>query len=117
MTQLYISGLHTTFSAKRMRDDEGYKHIQEAIKKLEKSHKEDVQHFDNSRSDNKRRLIGQANDSHYDKFTWGVADRTASVKIPKLVASKKKGYFEDRRPGANADPYKIIVTLIKTIFL
>lgn len=100
-----------------MRENDGYKQIQEAIKKLEKSHKEDVKHFDNPRGDNKKRLNGQGSDSHYDKFTWGVADRTASVKVPKLVASKKKGYFEDRRPGANADPYKIIDALVRTTLL
>lgn len=110
-------GLHTSFSSKRMREENGYKHIEEAIRKLETSHVKDLKQFDNISSDNEKRLIGQFCASRADKFTWGVADRTASIKISKMVASKQKGYFEDRRPGANADPYKIISTLVTSILL
>ena len=44
---------------------------------------------------------------HY-KFSWGVSDRGASIRIPRDTAKNWKGYVEDRRPGSNADPYKII---------
>lgn len=100
-----------------MREDNGYKHIEEAMKRLEKSHCSDLKQYEGPLGDNKKRLIGQFCASRADKFSWGVADRTASVKISKIVASKKKGYFEDRRPGADADPYVVISTLIKTILL
>ncbi|GBP88433.1 Glutamine synthetase 2 cytoplasmic [Eumeta japonica] len=44
----------------------------------------------------------------------GVANRSCSVRIPRQVAEDKKGYFEDRRPAANADPYRIITAMLKT---
>lgn len=100
-----------------MREDNGYKDIEEAIKKLEKSHAKDLQEFDNAQCDNKKRLTGKFCTSRADKFSWGVADRTASIKISKVVATKKRGHFEDRRPGANADPYKVINTLVRKILL
>ena len=42
-----------------------------------------------------------------DDFTWGIGDRSASVRVPFEAARNNKGYFEDRRPGANADPYQV----------
>lgn len=101
-----------------MREDGGYKHIETAIKKLEQGHKEYLKVCDTSEGqENKKRLIGRFATSRTDKFTWGVGDRAASIKIPKSVASKKKGHFEDRRPSASADPYRIIAALVSTIIL
>ena len=40
-------------------------------------------------------------------FSYGVSDRGASIRIPWQVEVDKKGYLEDRRPNANADPYVI----------
>jgi glutamine synthetase len=36
-----------------------------------------------------------------------VANRGASIRIPRECAAKGYGYFEDRRPASNADPYRI----------
>jgi glutamine synthetase len=45
-----------------------------------------------------------------------VADRGASIRIPhSFVNSGYKGYLEDRRPNSQADPYKILSRLVKTI--
>jgi glutamine synthetase len=38
-------------------------------------------------------------------FKWGVADRGASVRIPRTTETSGQGYFEDRRPASNVDPY------------
>lgn len=94
-----------------MRESDGYKHIEEAMKKLEKSQ----QHQDDHKSCNK--AIDNKKPLPTPKFTWGVADRTAAVKIPRSVKSKKKGYFEDRRPHADMDPYKVIHNLVTSILL
>ncbi|KAJ8943705.1 hypothetical protein NQ314_009678 [Rhamnusium bicolor] len=88
-------GLHTNVSTKRMREDGGYKCIEDSIKKLEKCHKQSIQFYDpRGGLDNVKRLTGQNETSHIDKFTWAVADRGASVRISKLVAQKKKGFLK-----------------------
>ena len=50
-----------------------------------------------------------------NRFHWGVSDRGASVRVPWQVAKDGKGYFEDRRPAANCDPYIVCSKLIDTI--
>jgi glutamine synthetase len=44
-----------------------------------------------------------------------VSDRGASIRVPKDTAENWKGYVEDRRPGSNADPYKIIREIVKSL--
>ena len=43
------------------------------------------------------------------------SDRGASIRIPWQVEVDKKGYLEDRRPNANADPYVIAMLMIDTV--
>ena len=47
--------------------------------------------------------------------TGGYSDRGASIRIPLQVKKEMKGYLEDRRPSANADPYKITNRIIETL--
>lgn len=47
----------------------------------------------------------------------GVANRGASIRIPRGVAEDKKGYLEDRRPSSNCDPYSVCNALIRTCIL
>lgn len=52
------------------------------------------------------------------KFTWGVGNRAASVRIPSAVAHKNgKGYIEDRRPSSNMDPYPVCAMIADTVLL
>ena len=44
-----------------------------------------------------------------------MGDRGASIRIPRSVEIKGSGYLEDRRPGANANPYEISIALLSTI--
>ena len=67
-------------------------------------------------SDNEKRLTGQHETQHIDKFSYGVSDRGASIRIPTNVVSNDwKGYLEDRRPSSNADPYKITNRILETL--
>lgn len=50
------------------------------------------------------------------KFT-GVANRGASIRIPRGCAEEKKGYLEDRRPASNCDPYAVTEALVRTCIL
>jgi len=44
-----------------------------------------------------------------------VSNRGASVRIPWQTAREQKGYIEDRRPNANADPYTVTRLMTDTI--
>ena len=66
---------------------------------------------------NQRRLTGKHETSLYDSFTSGVANRTASVRIPRVVENNGYGYLEDRRPASNIDPYIVTNKLVSTILL
>ena len=61
------------------------------------------------------RLTGLHETCDIATFKSGVANRGASVRIPQSVALKGHGYFEDRRPGANADPYRVATCLVTTV--
>jgi glutamine synthetase len=98
------AGLHSNFSTKEMRVEGGMAHIEAAIKKLEGRHMEHIAVYG---EDNEKRLTGRHETGAIDKFTWGVANRGASIRIPREVGAKGYGYFEDRRPASNADPYRI----------
>ena len=52
---------------------------------------------------------GKDNDKRLDstEFTYGTGDKRASINIPRSVFVSKRGHFEDRRPGANCDPYVV----------
>ena len=105
------SGLHTNYSTVLMRESGGYKYIMEAVGLLEKKHMEHMYVYG---KDNNMRMTGFHETSSWDKFTSGVADRTASVRIPRTCFVEGCGYLEDRRPGANANPYEVIVSLAET---
>ena len=61
------------------------------------------------------RLTGEHETQRFDQFSYGVSDRGASIRIPWQVAQDGKGYIEDRRPNANADPYVVATLLTNTI--
>lgn len=109
------AGGHTNFSTKPMREEGGIKAIEEAILKLAKEHPKHIKAYDpRGGKDNERRLLGRLETSSIDKFTWGVADRSCSVRIPRGVAKANKGYLEDRRPSSNMDPYSVCNAILTT---
>ena len=51
-------------------------------------------------------------------FTFGVGNRSASFRIPTMVAHNDgKGYIEDRRPASNIDPYVVAAMIFDTSVL
>lgn len=107
------AGLHTNVSTKEMREEGGMKHIEAAMEKLAKRQAEHMAVYG---EDNQLRMSGKHETSSYDKFTWGVANRGSSVRIPRSVAAEGKGYFEDRRPASNGDPYQLTGIIVETLF-
>ena len=107
------AGKHTNFSTAAMRNPEtGRQAIDAAIHALSKRHQEHINVYGHGLSE---RLTGQHETAHIGQFRSGVADRGASIRIPKSVAQDGYGYLEDRRPGANADPYEVSAILLETI--
>ncbi|POR32690.1 Glutamine synthetase [Tolypocladium paradoxum] len=107
------AGLHSNFSSKEMRVEGGMKYIEDALKKLEPHHLECIKEYG---EDNDQRLTGRHETGSIDQFSWGVANRGTSIRIPRETAAKGYGYFEDRRPASNADPYRVTKILMTSIF-
>lgn len=107
------AGNHTNFSTKETRDPKtGMEAIHAAIKALEARHKEHIAVYG---ADLELRLTGKHETANMNQFIAGVGNRGASVRIPTPVAKKGYGYLEDRRPGANANPYEVAAMLVETI--
>jgi ammonia channel protein AmtB len=65
---------------------------------------------------NEARLTGAHETASFAKFSYGVSDRGASIRIPiYTVEHDWKGYLEDRRPASNADPYRVAARIVKTV--
>jgi len=107
------AGMHTNFSTQATRDPKkGMDAIHKAIKALEKNHAKHIKVYG---ADLELRLTGKHETAPMDKFSSGIADRGASVRIPRSVEINHCGYIEDRRPGANANPYEVAAMLVETI--
>ena len=67
--------------------------------------------------DNSKRLCGECETSTADKFTCGYGNRGCSVRIPTDTLKNECGYFEDRRPASDADPYNVTSIIFNTCCL
>jgi glutamine synthetase len=108
------SGLHTNFSTDMMRDNGGHEYFTALFNAFESRHEDHIKAYG---SENHLRLTGNFETQSIDKFSWGVSDRGASIRVPQDTAKDWKGYVEDRRPGSNADPYKIIKEMVKSLIM
>lgn len=103
--------MHTNFSTKQMRADGGLETIKQAIYKLGKNHQKHIEQYGEG---NELRLTGKFETASIDSFSYGVANRGASVRIGRDTEADGKGYFEDRRPSSNADPYVVTSLIMDT---
>ena len=112
------AGSHCNFSTAEMRREDGIESIKQAIEKLSSHHDTHIKCYDpKGGEDNKRRLTGAHETSTIYEFSSGVANRGASIRIPRQVNKDGKGYLEDRRPASNCDPYEVCQALVRTIVL
>ena len=94
-----------------MRQNGGLDEIYKCMEKLEKKHSEHILIYGKN---NEKRLTGKNETSSMEKFTYGIGTRNTSVRIPNQVFKDKCGYFEDRRPASNIDPYLVSSKIFET---
>lgn len=115
------SGCHTNYSTKNMRygtnDKSGLSYILEAIEKLRNKHSE---HMSIYGENNELRMTGEHETSTYDTFSFDInktVNRGASIRVGNETLRDKRGYFEDRRPSSNCDPYLVTSKIFETTVL
>ncbi len=107
------SGMHTNFSNSQMRSTGGQHVFEAACTVLKGKHKEAIKEYG---SDNVKRLTGKHETQSIKKFSYGVSDRGASIRIPVATVNNDwVGYLEDRRPASNADPYRVMAHIVGTL--
>ena len=106
------AGMHTNFSTKAMR--EGWEPIETAANAMGAEGKPE-EHLAGYGLGKEDRLTGDHETAHWSEFRWGTSDRGASIRVPWQVAVDRKGYLEDRRPMANADPYTVAALITNTV--
>jgi len=109
------SGCHVNVSTNSTRAEGGLKHIEDHdMKNLEAKHADHILVYG---EDNHFRLTGLHETSSMDKFSYGRGTRGASVRIPVGTLEAGKGYWEDRRPASNINPYLVSSMLADTTIL
>lgn len=84
------------------------------MKVLSQKHKEHIFLYGEG---NELRLTGAHETASIAKFDYGEGNRGSSIRIPVVTMDAKKGYFEDRRPASNIDPYLATAILVDTCVL
>jgi len=121
------SGCHTNYSTLSMRGggkniakdvidvtENGIQYIFDAIRNLAAKHTEHMKVYG---EDNEKRMSGEYETANYDNFTFDInksVDRGASIRIGYDTLNKREGYFEDRRPASNMDPYLVTEKIFTT---
>ena len=90
----------------------GEQAVERAILNLEKNHQDHVNVYGHALDE---RLTGDHETCSINQFKSGESDRGASIRIPIATSEKGYGYLEDRRPGANSDPYLVAARILTSV--
>ena len=107
------TGCHVNFSSKEMRQEGGLELIKETMIKLETNH---MNHIEVYGLHNEERLTGAHETSGIHEFSFGYSTRDTSIRIPAQAIVEGCGYFEDRRPASNCDPYQVSTRMLETVY-
>mmetsp|Transcript_35569 Transcript_35569/g.83108 ORF Transcript_35569/g.83108 Transcript_35569/m.83108 type:complete len:473 (-) Transcript_35569:194-1612(-) len=108
-------GCHTNYSTASTRAPKGgLDAIKEQCERLRATHAEHMKVYGQG---NERRMTGEASTASMSDFSWSVGERGCSIRIPAKVAAAGSGYYEDRRPAANMDPYLVSAALVNSTIL
>ncbi|CAK0904391.1 unnamed protein product [Prorocentrum cordatum] len=107
-------GCHTNYSTKATRALDGLQVMEQHMELLQRRHFDHMAVYGRG---NRRRLQGEDSTAKIGEFTWGIGDRSSSVRIGARVAARGCGYYEDRRPASNMDPYEVTRLLVETTLL
>jgi glutamine synthetase len=108
------SGAHCNFSTLSTMAGGGRAIIDTYIERLRGRH---TSHMELYGLHNELRLTGRHESASIERFSSGVANRGASIRIPRETDKSGFGYFEDRRPAANCDPYLVTGMIADTAIL
>jgi len=106
------SGCHINFSTKKTREVGGQTYFYNLCELLRAQHDTHMRVYGLY---NDQRLTGNHETQDITKFSYGVSDRGASIRIPENVGKTWKGYLEDRRPSSNVDPYLATAAIVNTL--
>jgi glutamine synthetase len=107
------SGMHANFSTEYLRTKGGKEYFEALMAAFQENMEEHIAVYG---PDNHLRLTGLHETQSIDKFSYGIADRGSSIRVPhSFVNNGYKGYLEDRRPNSQGDPYQIASRILKTI--
>ena len=109
------SGMHANFSNSTLRDAGDQKIFEDICEKFRpKARIKDAIAAYGAYND--QRLTGKHETQSIKKFSYGISDRGASIRIPIAVPENGwKGWLEDRRPASNADPYRVAANIVNTV--
>ncbi len=107
------SGMHCNFSTDYIRNVGGKVYFEALMAKFSENVSAHIAVYG---PDNHLRLTGHHETQAIDKFSYGLSDRGASIRMPvNFIKDDYKGYLEDRRPNSQGDPYQIVSVILHTI--
>tara|TARA_Y100001963_G_scaffold146476_1_gene221484 strand:- start:2390 stop:3496 length:1107 start_codon:yes stop_codon:yes gene_type:complete len=102
------SGCHINFSTPTFAAGKAdSKYIDELLAEVAEDHSDHIRSYGEGNND---RLTGKNETPHIDDFEWGNGDRSVAIRIPSSGT-----HLEDRRPGANMNPYTAVKSLLKSL--
>jgi glutamine synthetase len=107
------AGLHHNVSTKELRENGTEEKFKAIMNRMSSNHKDDMKVYG---TDNHLRMTGELETSSPDKFSWGISNRSCSVRIPvQTIQNNWCGYFEDRRPASSIDPYQTTNAILRSL--
>ena len=109
------SGMHCNFSTKHIREVGGKAYFESLMKAFSDNVAEHIAVYG---PDNHLRLTGLHETQAIDKFSYGLSDRGASIRMPVnfIEDNGAKAIWRDRRSNSEeGDPYQIVSRILKTI--